>query len=1430
MSIKKLSVFILLAILQLLAVQFVRADGTLVHEYTFANAWSSSTPVTDNIGNSNGNVVGQVSRVTNASFGGLTNTCFAADFTNGHIRLNNLNIDQDSDANPEPTTITFWMRWEGNNNQMPFAWTRYDLWLRDNSFGFNHWQSNVYGISSNTLDSQWVHVAAVFHNRDFFSNELYINGIKQTLTDRRNRSSATGGQVWDTLSIGAHRTSGNSDNYEFGGQIANFRIYRGVITENQVTQDMQNISGACGTSISGPTVEYRFDNFHNSTAGSVLDSSGNDNHGTAFTASNAQGLLCTAADFSTPGDANYIVANRQALNGLSDFTAMAWIKTDQTNASTIFSAASSDSSLGANEAVFYFDNANQFWPTITASPFNASTRLGTTSNINDGQWHQVVWTRQAATRESCFFVDGIAQGCVTHDDGDDTSPIGVANGGLVIGQEQDSLGGEFEVNQSFDGLMDEFMIFDYVMSQASINTINSNIRSNKNWDGTPRAECAVAFPIVDLRFDENSWNGNGSVLDSSGSGYNGTPFGSAAPISGLSCNALNLRATGIADYVALSNQGVNGLQDFSIVFWGKIEGSNNMAAISGARGSQNNELLMFFQPQNSRIRAFIKGQARSFNTTFDNEWHQYAWTREASTGRNCLYKDGIEISCNSNFSKNPLNISENGLILGQEQDNVGGGFQESQAWNGLIDEFLIFPAVLTAAEIQEYRQNILDGNDWRGLPKACNDTVDHYRFEFSNNGLTCAASNITLRACEDSTCSNEATINTSLDLSPVNQWTGNDVTGSSTNFTGSTGLFLSQNTLGTIAIGASNLNPAPSSATPVQCYNGSTAINCEIAFKDTGFLFNQIPTQISGKPSNTEFNKKVLTIKAVAKNSVTGVCENVFANNTDVILQLKTNCHADIGNCSNAFITKEGGTSAEQINGTYSDVTLRFGADSTAQYSYEYFNAGEMSLSARKVVTLPSGDNAVLEDSSNSFVIKPFGFKFVFPEDSDPYSDGNPSGDFSKFKQAGQAFKINAVPIMWQSGEDGDPDVPSTHDGNIDANKNADDNVAVANFAGESVKLAHQLVLPTVAQGGNAGSFTATNTALDNSVASFVDARWNEVGIINIAADLVDGNYRGGGNVVGYANNVGRFYPDHFTVSNLVTGDLTGQCVNQTFIGELTADGADSDSALDGALHYYSTNPAMRINAMASDGTTILNNYRGDFMRLQNNSVTFNSATSPKGLAVSSVIETGTINESAGVVTFTMSDNDNFTFVRTNAAKVAPFSATLNFPVAQVKDQDDVVLKTDVSATLSASSKGDHEVVYGRIKLHNAFGPDNQALAMPVEHQLYNGTEFVTNTVIGNGCSYPVTPSSDFTLGTSPFGDITAASLTTPLTWQSGLGRLLIPVSNLSGELPMEMDVPTWLRFDWDNNPATADTNPNANAVFGRYRGNDRVINWRERR
>ncbi|MGB0899276.1 MAG: LamG domain-containing protein, partial [Psychrobium sp.] len=906
--------------------------------------WAGSDSVIDSVGSNHGTPFGGLSPSSvNPVFSGNPGTCNNGDFDgqDGYFQVDNT-LGNDF-------TMMAWIRPRGDFPTGSYPYHGYGLFWSDVGGAGNDFlvgalrqndQNRISFMVGGTGDiavhsapislNQWTHIT-VTRKRNTGYMAIYINGILSNSIYSGNTLSLTSNAK---IAIGGNPL----DNRYFDGNIDEIKFYQGVLNTSQITSVM-NETRPCPNA--GPTVEYRFDNFHTFAPDAVLDSSGNDNHGTAFTASNAQGLLCTAADFSAAGDANYIVANSNALNGLSDFTAMAWIKTTQTHDSTIFSAANDTT---ANEAVFYFDDADQFWPTITASPFDTDTRLNSTVNINDGQWHQVVWTREAATRRSCLFVDGVEEGCVTHPDSNDSNSISVAPNGLVIGQEQDELGGDFEIEQSFDGLMDEFMIFDYVMPEATIAAIDNNIRSNKNWDGTPRAACPVAFPTVDMRFDETSWNGSGSVLDSSGNNFHGTPFGAAAPISGMSCNALNLRQTGINDYVALSNQAVNGMQDFSVVFWGKLEANHNMSAISGANTSQDNELLMFFRPQSSSVESYVKGQGEFVNRALDNEWHQYALTREAATGTVCLYRDGVLLNgqnCRTGYSSSPLSVSPNGFVIGQEQDDVGGDFNANQAWDGLIDELLIFPAVLTQTQIQEYRQNIIDGNDWRGLPKACNDTVDHYRFEFSATGLTCAASNITLRACEDSTCSNEATINTSLVLSPLNNWTGTDVTGSSVSFTGSTNLFLSQNTLSTVSIGGGNLNPVPSSATPVQCYNGSTAINCEIAFKDTGFLFNQIPTQISGKPSNTEFNKKALTIKAVAKNSVTGVCENVFANNTDVILQLKTNCHADIGNCSNAFITKEGGTSAEQINGTYSDVTLRFGADSTAQYSYEYFNAGE---------------------------------------------------------------------------------------------------------------------------------------------------------------------------------------------------------------------------------------------------------------------------------------------------------------------------------------------------------------------------------------------------------------------------------------------------------------------------------------------------------
>ena len=47
----------------------------------------------------------------------------------------------------------------------------------------------------------------------------------------------------------------------------------------------------------------------------------------------------------------------------------------------------------------------------------------------------------------------------------------------------------------------------------------------------------------------------------------------------------------------------------------------------------------------------------------------------------------------------PLVIDRNGLVVGQDQDRVGGGFDVPEAFNGLIDDLRFYSRVLSAEEV-----------------------------------------------------------------------------------------------------------------------------------------------------------------------------------------------------------------------------------------------------------------------------------------------------------------------------------------------------------------------------------------------------------------------------------------------------------------------------------------------------------------------------------------------------------------------------------------------------------------------------------------------------------------------------------------------------------------------------------------------------------
>ncbi|MCI0681621.1 MAG: SBBP repeat-containing protein, partial [Gemmataceae bacterium] len=122
-------------------------------------------------------------------------------------------------------TVSFWMKWNGGNTQMPIGFTSYDLFASGGFFGFNTGNGNIYGFSSSIVgDNQWHLITAVFQNLDgtnavddLSANQIWVDGVQQTLAQVVGSTPAN-----LVRNVGAEaRISGwtNDDGYRLGGSI-----------------------------------------------------------------------------------------------------------------------------------------------------------------------------------------------------------------------------------------------------------------------------------------------------------------------------------------------------------------------------------------------------------------------------------------------------------------------------------------------------------------------------------------------------------------------------------------------------------------------------------------------------------------------------------------------------------------------------------------------------------------------------------------------------------------------------------------------------------------------------------------------------------------------------------------------------------------------------------------------------------------------------------------------------------------------------------------------------------------------------------------------------------------------------------------------------------------------------------------------------------
>lgn len=476
-----------------------------------------------------------------------------------------------------------------------------------------------------------------------------------------------------------------------------------------------------------PVAYWRFGECSGAMA---ADSTGN---GNALTYHNA----ALGAQGAISGDSNTAVGLQRTIENYIDaypfnsmpstaFTWEGWVKTIP-NTEGIFSYAVPGNFSRMQLAI-----------SGTVQVTDGTTTRDTGLNVEDGQWHYLVWTWRASDGQTQVFNNGSLAYTGTLS----SSPI--PNGGaLLLGNIQTAMDGGLWATNAYGGSMDDFALYNSALTASQVqahfaaatggtgssptptpvatNTatptatpitptpttptatpITPTATPSASPTGTPTSSYASAVladhPLDYWRLGESSGS---TATDSSGNGnslaYHGVSLGQPGALSGDSNTAAGL--TGSTGSYINANP-FNGLPTTAITIemWVKTTGTGTGLLSYAIPGSPFR--LLLYKPENLMFTDGSRwlGTGVSVN---DGQWHDLVWTWRASDGQSQLYKDGTLMFTGhlTTYTSIPNGGS---LILGQVQHSVGGGIQANQAFNGSMDEVAIYGSVLSASRIQAH--------------------------------------------------------------------------------------------------------------------------------------------------------------------------------------------------------------------------------------------------------------------------------------------------------------------------------------------------------------------------------------------------------------------------------------------------------------------------------------------------------------------------------------------------------------------------------------------------------------------------------------------------------------------------------------------------------------------------------------------------------
>jgi MSHA biogenesis protein MshQ len=602
----------------------------------------------------------------------------------------------------------------------------------------------------------------------------------------------------------------------------------------------------------------------------------------------------------------------------------------------------------------------------------------------------------------------------------------------------------------------------------------------------------------------------------------------------------------------------------------------------------------------------------------------------------------------------------------------------------------------------------------------------------------------------------------------------------------------------------------------------ASAFNVFESSTAAGVITGKIYTKLAG----TGFNLDVVAVASASQ-------ANSFSGN--VKLELLAN--------SGAAGAGYGSDNCPTSNGVIQTVASAaiVGGRSTAAF----LAVAQASRDVRVRVTYPVTSPTVVICSTDSFAIRPSAVSLSTTAAAVP-----PSASATPIIKTGSSFTLNATATAGYTGT----------------------------VTQDTSRLTSQTTVQdtTVASGGVVGILTPSTLAVNASPAPTANAAYDEVGYLylaagafrdeaftavdqpagcaatgtcdcvtdatgnnNLSASLVGSTGRYGCYVGSSSAALGRFIPDHFSVTR---GAPVAAC---------TVHPAPAAGYIPTDFTYFSqpegfTTP-FTITALSAAATAApTKNYAGVFARLSTGGWAWTDTSAATGLrfGTGSTLPTGSVLAAATVLGTTVVpagvwSNGAVTMTSVKHQIGRPSALTGETAVtvtALPKDADGVTMAA--AGVISSSAT---KLRYGRLRLQNMYGSEKLPVAVPVQAQYWATNAFINN--VDDSCAAVTVPTARTLNGsTSPDGlanlyfypvatgtknqlkstDIATTSMASPLT--GGVTALNFSKPGNPGWLDIILNAPDYLKDNWGNcmgQSGTAglrDDFPCGRATFGVYK------------